>query len=453
LRVKILRNRLKAECTRRRGLEHNLEGKNVFMLDDEKENNEKNKTVYVKRKLSKWKTAKPVCSRGLGVSRLRLHEEAGDNSTNIFDSDLIQSGNLVLLDEARQGQEIEREEYCLAEHWENSASKYLTLDDDISELFDSDKDEYVGVLYCDKCQEEVLCWYSRIFFGFGIEKNPWDVLQDNLVHVFDKNGDDEVNFEEFKSRITEYITLLFNIFDENKDGSVDKVESSFDSFSFELFEELLRHAILYFDNSGDNAISTIDYTSDGRAGPIPLSDLIGLSLINLPAPVFTAYTLLDKDQDEVFTAEEIQTFLIKLFTLIDKNSNCYISLDEVLTMLEENYLPRDYLLGVKLVLQHYLTLAQYFVTEFFTAGDTNKDDLISLEEVLHFSSFPTLESSISVGRIMGQPPPGILYLAGDNQEQDKEVVVWLTVLQNIMDSQVFRTTTTTTQCSRGQTTN
>merc|ERR1719481_844787 len=120
-------------------------------------------------------------------------------------------------------------------------------------------------------------------------------------------------------------------------------------------------------------------------------------------------------------------------------------------MLEENNLPKDYLLGVKLVLQHYLTLAQYFVAEFFTTGDTNKDDLISLEEVLHFSSFPTLESSISVGRIMGQPPPGVLYLAGANQDQDKEVVVWLTVLQNMVDSQVFRTQTTT-QCSRGQTT-
>ena len=47
---------------------------------------------------------------------------------------LSQSGQLM-----KQGQEIETEDYCLAENWENGFAKY----------------DYVGVLSCDRCKEKV----------------------------------------------------------------------------------------------------------------------------------------------------------------------------------------------------------------------------------------------------------------------------------------------------------
>ena len=47
---------------------------------------------------------------------------------------LSQSGKLI-----KQGQEIQTEDFCLAENWENGSAKY----------------DYVGVLSCDKCEEQV----------------------------------------------------------------------------------------------------------------------------------------------------------------------------------------------------------------------------------------------------------------------------------------------------------
>ena len=262
-----------------------------------------------------------------------------------------------------------------------------------------------------------------------IDKNPDNVLLlVNFVNVCDKNQDDIVTFEEFQTTVVEYLTLIFNILDKNKNGSVNALNVSMEIFSLELFEEILKQVIRYFDNNGDNAISTEDSNGSGQ---FPLADLIGLGLINLPAPIYTAYTLLDEDQDEVFTAEELLTFLRKLFTIIDKNENCYIGQEEFIDMLGENDLPNDYQLGVKLVSQHYLTLAQYFVDEFLAVADANTDGELTLEEALQFSGFDLIESSISVAASMGQLPPGAAYLAGSQQS----LVVWLTTLQSLLGSQ------------------
>lgn len=517
LRVKSLRNKIKAVCTRRRGLENDLEGKEVFLLNANKSDETKT-TEYVKRKLSKLKTTKPECSRGLSIATLHLQESNnvtnGENNSielrqyfitmeggregNVYingkplcgtgwdkgsarvacrmlgygdgepaegsdygwveteeggldvftctgDEDslydcpqssnecgsgvgagvicssidgsavqLSQSGQLM-----KQGQEIETEDYCLAENWENGFAKY----------------DYVGVLSCDRCKEKVVCSYLQDAFKSLIEndgiidKNPDNVLLlVNFVNVCDKNQDDIVTFEEFQTTVVEYLTLIFNILDKNKNGSVNALNVSMEIFSLELFEEILKQVIRYFDNNGDNAISTEDSNGSGQ---FPLADLIGLGLINLPAPIYTAYTLLDEDQDEVFTAEELLTFLRKLFTIIDKNENCYIGQEEFLDMLGENDLPNDYQLGVKLVAQHYLTLAQYFVDEFLAVADANTDGELTLEEALEFSGFDLIESSIPVAASMGQLPPGAAYLAGSQQS----LVVWLTTLQSLLGTQ------------------
>ena len=97
-------------------------------------------------------------------------------------------------------------------------------------------------------------------------------------------------------------------------------------------------------------------------------------------------------------------------------------------MLDENNLPKDYQLGVKLVAQHYLTIAQYFVDEFFAVADVNTDEQLTLEEALQFSSFDLIESSIPVAVSMGQLPPGAVYLAGSEQS----LVVWFTTLHTLL---------------------
>ena len=126
------------------------------------------------------------------------------------------------------------------------------------------------------------------------------MLRDNIVHVGEKNGDDEVIFEEFKANIVQYLTVAFNPLDWNNDGSIDELlyNGSIKEYSSEVVE--------YFDNNEDPAISTEDYSSGGEQqeydeGKILISELVGVNLINLPAPIYTGYTLLGKNQDETLT--------------------------------------------------------------------------------------------------------------------------------------------------------
>jgi len=81
--------------------------------------------------------------------------------------------------------------------------------------------------------------------------------------------------------------------------------------------------------------------------------LVRQSLINLPAPIYTAYTLLDEDQNEKLTMDEMLSFVRRTLTIIDQNGDCYINLEEITGALDESKLPTDFQLGMKLLGQQF----------------------------------------------------------------------------------------------------
>ena len=81
-------------------------------------------------------------------------------------------------------------------------------------------------------------------------------------------------------------------------------------------------------------------------------------------------------------------------------------------------------------------------------ADTNQDAKITFEEVLEFSDFNFIESSIPVALGMGHIPAAASYLTGGSysrvegmsrkEAMDNALVVWLTTLNSLMDRSVFR---------------
>eukprot|EP00092_Neocalanus_flemingeri_P022918 GFUD01024846.1.p1 GENE.GFUD01024846.1~~GFUD01024846.1.p1 ORF type:complete len:622 (-),score=175.45 GFUD01024846.1:199-2064(-) len=369
------------------------------------------------------------------------------------------SGKLVL-----RAEEVDTEDYCLAETWElaggNLYESYQTVP------YRLDGFDGTLALSCDQCMEEVVCFYVRSFLeNFGakvwdenvrISGGDGDFFINNIVRIVDKNGDNEVNLEEFKSKIVEYLTIAFNILDRDDDGSIDEVltNESIKEYSLEFFEQLLKIVVEYFDSNEDESISTADFISEFKRsdrnedGKVTIYELTGLSLINLPAPLYTAYTLLDENQDEILTLDEMLGFLRRTFTIIDKNADCYINLEEIVAALGESDLKEDFQLGLTLIGQQYLTLAKYFVDGFIAKADTNKDTKVTLAEIVKFADFSFIDRSIQIALSMGYPNgPTFAYLTGGNRytrrgswrkDGDRAVVVWLTTLNTFLDNPVYQ---------------
>ena len=292
---------------------------------------------------------------------------------------------------------------------------------------------------------ESITWRVEEIYG----QNEGDTFRYNIVRVADKNGDNQVDFDEFKSKIVEYLTIAFNILDRNDDGSVDEVltNESFNEYSLDFIEELLKNVVAFFDYNEDNSISLEDlkdvmYVPDrNRDGVFSISDLIGQSLINLPAPIYTAYTLLDKDQDDKLTMEEMLSFVRRTFTIIDQNGDCYINLEEIIGALDESKLPTDFQLGVKLLGQQYFTIAKHFLDVFIAKADTDGDSKVFLEEIIGFGDFSYIESVVRVAGAMGSPHYGIVSFLGGSAEgrkgKDSALVIGLTALHHFLDNPVY----------------
>jgi len=98
LRIRSVRDRLRADCVRRRDLENSLEGKEVPVLG-------RQNCEIVQKKLSKIGTKKPDCGRGLMIAPLDFQESfsriaAPLNSDDFFEprqlnesTDAVSDGN------------------------------------------------------------------------------------------------------------------------------------------------------------------------------------------------------------------------------------------------------------------------------------------------------------------------------------------------------------------------
>jgi len=307
---------------------------------------------------------------------------------------------------------------------------------------------------CDSCKEEVTCTYADHLFG-SLARRHGDIRDPSIVAIGDQNGDYTVDFEEFFSKLKDYVRKVFGLFDDDKDGSLFAEASTgniLQQFSLQFFEEVLNEAFDFFDSNNDN---TIDFDDDYIAsssrwsdrnddGEVTLSEMLGTSIISLPAPIYNFYSTLDRNTDEKLAKDEALDFIRRLFTIIDSDSDCHITTGEVVALLKDVGVSWDHQLAVRMVLQQYLTLASSIVNTFINRANVNKDSKVTVEEVLTFNNFDFIEDVVATVVDLGVPSGSFSHLIGGRsyrrrtREEDEELVaMWFRALQSLMEKATF----------------
>jgi len=315
---------------------------------------------------------------------------------------------------------------------------------------------------CDTCKEEVTCTYAKQLFD-SLARRHGDIRDPTIVRVGDQNGDNTVDFLEFFSKLKDYVKKVFGVLDEDKDGSLFAEASTGNiaqKFSLQFFEEVLNEVFDFFDSNNDNTIdfdddffaSSFRWSDSNEDGEVTLSEVVGSSIISLPAPIYNFYSTLDRNTDERWARDEAMDFIRRLFTMIDSDSDCHITTDEVVALLKDVGVTWDQQLAVRLLLQQYLTLASSIVNTFINRADDNKDSKVTIEEVLTFNDFDFIEDVLPTVVDLGDPRGSFSHLIGSyrrrTREEDEEMVaMWFRALQNLMEEPIFTGGAPETYCS------
>ena len=212
--------------------------------------------------------------------------------------------------------------------------------------------------------------------------------------------------------------------------------------------EALNQAYLFFDMNQDDILSASDapersfrdWNDDGK---ISLREVFGVSLINLPAPLYRLYTKVDKDKNEKFSLQEATNFIKGTIYLIDQNEDCSININEVLAMLNEARLPVKFQLAVRLLGEHFVTLADYLLKRLVAISDSNGDKKTSFEEILHLSDTSIIKEFANIVPSLGMPSGSIIRfmkfggMRRGQREGDAQIEMWLNVLYNIVDNKKY----------------
>jgi len=331
-------------------------------------------------------------------------------------------------------------------------------------------EEGLVALSCDTCKEQVTCTYAReLFDSLSLEHG---VIRGGgyhgqfipIVEVGDQNGDNAVDFEEFFSKLKDYVRMVFEVLDEDKDGSLFAEASTGNigqKFTLHFFEEALSEVFDFFDSNNDNIIDSDDHffassrrwNDRNEDGEVTLSEFLGTSIISLPAPIYNFYSKLDRNTDEKLAKEEALDFIRRLFTMIDSDSDCHITTDEVVALLKDVEVTWDNQLAARMLLQQYLTLTSSIVNTFIHRADANGDSKVTIEEVLAFNDFDFIEDVVPTVLNLGYPQGSVLHLnygrRRRTREEDEELTaIWLRALQNLMGKPNFTGGAAETSCSK-----
>merc|ERR1711915_1079080 len=324
----------------------------------------------------------------------------------------------------------------------------------------NDDEDEATVLACEPCTSEIICSAIRsLFNSFARPIGPGEDLEilqsdksyhwkrNHIILAADKNGDGKVTFAEFRSGIEDYGKKVFDILDSDKDGFLDD-EVSVQSINANLFMEVLNLVYSFFDMNQDDILSVSDapagsfrdWNDDGK---ISLREVFGVSLINLPAPLYRLYTKVDKDKNEKFSLEEATNFIKGTIHLIDQNEDCSINIDEVLAMLNEARLPSKFQIAVRILGEHFMTLADFLLKRIVSVADSNGDKKTSFEEIIHLSDTSIIKEFINSVPSLGTPSYSIIRFmeCGGSRcgprEWQAQQELWLNVLYDIVDNRKY----------------
>jgi len=334
--------------------------------------------------------------------------------------------------------------------------------------------EGVYAAYCDSCASQVLCFYSRQLFSdityrreeFNVEeRNRNEIVAEGFAATADTNGDKIVDFDEFLEQLKEYIRTAFAVMDKNDDNSISEeiiIGEVLTRYSLEFFETALVHLMNFFDTNKNNALEQDDvlfgsdrrYTDRNEDGVLTISELLGTSLISLPAPLYNFYTKVDRNKDENLNQTEAIDFIKRTFHIMDSNNDCFIDEGDVGNFFKKLGVKPDIQLAIKLTLQKYLTLANFLIEQFEEKADKDQDGRVTVEEIIGFEDFDFVEDSFPMITALGYPGGAFSYLISGGydgpgrREREREVVAaWLTTLQELMDQPEYSLPTPSTSCS------
>jgi len=314
-------------------------------------------------------------------------------------------------------------------------------------------DSQAVALMCEPCTSEVICSAVRAAYDKFTGRSG-EIVGDerhegtqNMVLVGDKNNDAKLNFDEFKAMAEDYIGKVFKFLDADEDGFLDE-DVSIKSLSAELFLETLNELYLFVDLNQDDIISVDDapprtFRDRNDDGKITLREVFGVSLINLPAPLYRLYATLDRDKNEKLSFEEAELFIKGTLYVIDQNEDCSIDTDELIATLRKSQLPPDYQLAMKLLGDYYITLADFCIRRVIVAADADGDKKTSLAELLGMKDPKVFLDVMKTAQRMGEPHRRTSeFLIGEERyssRDQREAVheMWLNVLYDFVDNRKY----------------
>merc|ERR1719153_563773 len=347
---------------------------------------------------------------------------------------LTSTGDLVLADNTT----YQAGEFCLAGVFQGEDE----WDKEVQE------GEAVAVM-CEPCKSEVLC--SVLLLDF-FDSNPRFTIEADERNFGTKNTALVGDFKEFKDGVHEYIKKVFNVLDKDEDGSLDN-DDSLKSLSAKFFLQLLNETFSFFDVNEDSIMSVEDappraFDDRNDDGKISLREVLGLGLIHLPAPLYRLYVTLDKDKNEKISIEEATNFLKSALAIIDKNVDCSIDMDEIISTLDESKLPKQYQLAVKLLGGYFLELADFIMQEFVAAADADGDKNTTLAEIISLKDPAVLFDILNI-IVLGENSAPLHFIMGHRsgpmggQPQHQAVVeMWLHVLYDFVPNRMFQSAPT-----------
>jgi len=244
----------------------------------------------------------------------------------------------------------------------------------------------------------------------------------NIARLAEKNGQSGLQEAEFTEYVQGLERDIFNILDTDGKGSIE-VKSPVEepSIGIEPFNAILSHIFRFFDLNNDNVLSVTEDIIDLAVkirwgGPTPpgeeyehqmdldsnndgiwtIEELVGREPITWPYPLYELYSKIDVNQDEaVDLTSEARPFLEKFFAMFDVNKNGLVTAKEVLTVVNKtNTVPEERMVALKIVLDKYVTLAEFLVREIIKTADMDSDMKTTFEEILQFDDWNFIEKTL-----------------------------------------------------------
>jgi len=341
---------------------------------------------------------------------------------------------------------------------------------------------FINNVHClpidEECTNQVLCYGMHMVFtdlsqggdailaGSGFDQQK-DFIKKAIINLADKDLDGKVDFDEFQEKGVELLKMIFTLFDRDSDGVVDDDEATIDKISQKTVNTGVNMIFKIFDQNQDEHISTDDIPNNevfdrDEDGEVTLNELLTTlsdekitNTIFLPKPLQNLYNILDSNKDERTSREEVDSFinvLFKVFNVLDKDDDCFITKDEVLQVMGENEVRRDYQLSIDIITTQYIKLFHYLMTNFINESDSNGNKKLDFEEIIRFSDMKFLEDSLRTAVSLGNPNFSALYYImgapggpdrfgrpnwADKNSAQQSLAIWLSFADGLLRDKDF----------------